>query len=127
MLRIAKRTGKATKLSANWLLLSELMAEFIKVANLDELKPDEVKAVNVGGVRIALYRLANEVFATSDICTHAGCLFSESGYVQKREVECGCHSSRFDIKTGQVVQEPAVEAIKVYPVKIESGSVLVEI
>ena len=103
------------------------MAEFIKVANLDELKPDEVKAVSVGGIRIALYRLGNEVLATSDICTHAGCLLSESGYLKEKEVECGCHSSRFNIKTGQVIQEPAVEPLKVYPVKIESGGVLVEI
>ncbi|OGY26566.1 MAG: hypothetical protein A2Z24_00165 [Candidatus Woykebacteria bacterium RBG_16_44_10] len=103
------------------------MAEFIKVANLDELKEDEIRAVNVAGVRIALYRLSNEVFATSDICTHAGCLLSDSGYTQGEEAECGCHSSRFNLKTGVVTQEPAVEPLKSYPVKIESGSVLIEI
>jgi len=113
--------------TANCYLLSELMAEFIRVANLDELKEEAIKAVNVGGVRIALYRFGNEVFATSDICTHAGCLFSESGYVQKREVECGCHSSRFNIKNGEVTQEPAVDSVKIYPVKIESGGVLVQL
>jgi len=103
------------------------MAEFVKVADLDELKVDEIRAVNVAGVRIALYRLGDQIFATSDICTHAGCLFSDSGYTQNEEVECGCHSSRFNFKTGTVTQEPAVEPLKSYPMKVENGSVLIEI
>jgi len=103
------------------------MAQLIKVAELSELKEDEAKAVSAAGLRIALYRLGNEVFATSDICTHAGCLFSESGYLRGEEIECGCHSSQFNVKTGKVTQEPAVEPVKTYPVKVQGEDVLVEV
>ena len=103
------------------------MAETVKVATLAELKEEEVKAVNVGGIRIALYTIGTEVFATTDICTHAGCLLSESGYLKVDEVECGCHSSKFNIKTGAVVAEPAVEPLKTYPVKIIGNDVFVEV
>jgi len=103
------------------------MAETVKVATLAELKEGEIKAVSVGGIRIALHTLGTQVFATSDICTHAGCLLSESGYLRGEEVECGCHSSKFNIKSGAVITEPAVETLKTYPVKIVGEDVFVEI
>ena len=103
------------------------MAEDVKVAQLAELKEGEIKAVNVGGIRIALHTIGTQVFATSDICTHAGCLLSESGYVRGEEVECGCHSSKFNVKNGSVLAEPAVEPLKTYPVKIVGQDVFVEI
>ena len=103
------------------------MAELVKVASLSELKEGEIKAVNVGGIRIALHTLGTQVSATSDICTHAGCLLSESGYVRGEEVECGCHSSKFNIKSGEVIAEPAAEPLKTYPVKIVGEDVFVEV
>ena len=103
------------------------MAEFKKVASLSEVKGGEVKGISVEGQDIALYRLGKEVFATSDICTHAGCILSENHYLEGEEVECACHGSRFKIKTGENTRPPAAEPLKTYQTKIEGEDILIEV
>ena len=103
------------------------MADFHKVATLSELKEGEVLGVEVGGERIALYKLGEELFATTDICTHDECHLSENFSVESEEVECTCHGSKFDIKSGEVVQPPAFEPLQTFSVKVEGEDVLVEI
>ena len=102
------------------------MAEFKPGAKLSELKDGEVKGVKVGGEEIALYRIGDEVFATSDICTHEQCVISENYDVQGEEVECTCHGSHFNIKSGENTVPPAAEPLKTYPVNIKGDDVLVE-
>lgn len=100
---------------------------FQKVANLSELAEGKVRGVKVGGEEIALYRLGDEVFATSDICAHEQCVISENYYVEGEEVECTCHGSRFDIRSGENTTPPAAEPLKTYKAKVEGDDVLVEI
>ena len=97
-----------------------------KVAKLSELKDGQVKAIKLNGEEIALFRLGGEVSATSDICTHEQCVISENYYIDGEEVECTCHGSHFNIKTGENTVPPAAEPLKTYPVKIEGDDVLVE-
>ncbi|OGY25684.1 MAG: hypothetical protein A2Z11_04510 [Candidatus Woykebacteria bacterium RBG_16_43_9] len=100
---------------------------FQKVASLSDLKEGEVRGVKIDSEEIALYRLGNEVLATSDICTHAECIISENYDVQGEEVECTCHGSHFNIKTGENTVPPAAEPLKTYPVKIEDDDILIEV
>src|SRR4030067_3715868 len=100
---------------------------FQKVASLSDLKEGEVRGVKIDSEEIALYRLGNEVLATSDICTHAECIISENYDVQGEEVECTCHGSHFNIKTGENTVPPAAEPPKTYPVKIEDDDILIEV
>lgn len=103
------------------------MAETVIVAKLSNLKDGEVKGAKLNGEEIALYRQGNEVFATSDICTHEDCVISENYDVQGEEVECTCHGSHFNIKTGENTVPPAAEPLKTYPVRIEDEDVLIEV
>jgi len=103
------------------------MSDFQKAAKLSELKDGEVKGVKLNGEEIALYRLGDEVFATSDICTHEQCVISENYYIDGEEVECTCHGSHFNIKTGENTVPPAAEPLKTYPTKVEDDDVLIEI
>ena len=103
------------------------MSNFQKATELSNLKEGEVTGVKVGDEQIALYRLGDEVFATTDICTHAECEISENYYVEGEEVECTCHRSRFKIKTGENTVPPAAEPLKVFKVKVEGDDVLVEV
>jgi len=103
------------------------MSEFKKVATLPELKEGEVKGLSVNGQQIALYRLGDQVFATTDICTHEQCVISENYYIDGEEVECTCHGSHFEIKTGKNTVPPAAEPLQIYPVKVEDEDVFIQI
>ncbi len=103
------------------------MSETAKGAKLSDLKDGEVKVVNVGGGEVALYRIGDEVFAIENICTHVGCVISENNNIEGEEVECTCHGSRFNIKTGAVTNPPATKPLKTYSIKVKGEDVLVKI
>jgi nitrite reductase/ring-hydroxylating ferredoxin subunit len=42
-------------------------------------------------------------------------------------VVCQLHLSQFDLRTGEVNNPPATEPLRLYNVKIEEGSIFVEI
>ncbi|MEX0622014.1 MAG: non-heme iron oxygenase ferredoxin subunit [Candidatus Woykebacteria bacterium] len=98
-----------------------------KAAKLSELNDGEVKGVKVNDEEIALFRLGDEVFATADICTHEQCVISENYDLQGEEVECTCHGSHFNIKTGENTVPPAAEPLKTYLTLVEGDDILIEI
>jgi len=102
---------------------------FQKVASLPEIAQGSVKGVNFKGERIAIFNLGGEIFATTDVCTHEGCLISDNHIIEDdgKTVECTCHGSHFNIKTGEVTGPPAAESLKTYKVKVEGEEVFVEV
>jgi nitrite reductase/ring-hydroxylating ferredoxin subunit len=97
-----------------------------KAAGVGEVEDNGVIGVNVGGTDVALYRLGNEFFATSNICTHAFAYLSD-GWVEDGRVECPLHQGLFDIRTGKATCAPLTRDIATYPVKVEGEDLLVEI
>ena len=97
---------------------------WIRIASVDELADDEVKSVNVQGVRVALYRVDGEFFATDDRCTHAEALMSE-GYVEDGCIECPLHQARFDIRTGKVQCAPATEDLRTHAIRREADEIYI--
>ena len=53
-----------------------------EVANADEVREDEPLAVKVGETLIALIRLDDQVYGTSNVCTHQFALMSD-GFVDR--------------------------------------------
>lgn len=98
--------------------------EWIKVASAQELGMDEVKAVNVAGYSIALYRIEAGFFATDSMCTHGRALLSE-GFVEDGCVECPLHQGRFDIRTGKAMCAPVTVDLRTYAVKLEGDDIYV--
>ncbi len=70
----------------------------------------------------ALYKLEDGVYCTDNSCSHEYSPLCE-GMVMDGEVYCPKHGSRFDIRTGAVVNFPATTDVKTYPTKIEDGMV----
>lgn len=61
-----------------------------------------------------LFVRGNNVWAVARKCTHLGCMLH---YREKEDfLECPCHQSRFS-KEGQVLNGPARNPLKVYPVE----------
>ena len=98
----------------------------MKACSLSELPEEGALRVVLDGVPICLARSQGEVFAISDICSHADVSLSE-GDVEDGTVECWLHGSRFDLRSGKPIGLPATTPISVYPVKIDGGDVLVSV
>ena len=97
-----------------------------KVARFDALGDGDVIGVEIDGQPVALYRIGDEVFATEGMCTHAEGLLAD-GWVEDGAIECPLHQARFDIRTGKALCAPATEDLRIYPVKVESGDVLIDL
>ena len=101
-------------------------ANWIDALAADELPTDDVLGVAVDGRDIALYTVGNEVYATDNICTHGHARLCD-GFLEAHEIECPLHQGKFDVRDGRPTCEPAVEAVRSYPVKIEGQRVFVRI
>jgi len=67
-----------------------------------------------------------EFYAIDDLCTHGEVSLSE-GEVIGCFVECWAHGSRFDVRTGEPDELPAITPVKTYPVRIDGERVLVDV
>lgn len=102
------------------------MAEFVKVADKDELAPGERKVVEVDGTWVALFNLDGELHAIADICTHDDGPLAE-GPLHGHVIECPRHGATFDVRTGEVLSFPAITPVPSYEVKVEGDDVLVSV
>jgi nitrite reductase/ring-hydroxylating ferredoxin subunit len=78
----------------------------------------------VDGHRIALYVVDDEVYATSNICTHQFALLSD-GYQENGEIECPLHQGRFDVRSGKALCSPLTVDLATYQVEVREGDVWV--
>lgn len=98
-----------------------------KIGTYSDLLDEQIAAVSVDGVKIALYKIKENVFATNEMCTHDECSLEDFGKIRGDEVECMCHGAMFNIKTGEVTKGPATIALKTYPVKIINDDIWIEL
>lgn len=99
----------------------------IKVADFSEIPEEGMKAFKVGEKKIAIYKIAGKIYATSNECTHEQCDIEEHHAIHFDVVECTCHGSQFDIKTGGVMMPPATERLATYRTEINGNDILIEI
>ncbi len=98
--------------------------EFIEAGKAGELAPGTMKRVDLRGRRILLVNVDGRVCAADDTCTHEDASLS-TGVLRGELVKCPLHGSRFNVCTGKVLEEPAEEDLRTYPVRLEGGRILV--
>ena len=99
--------------------------DFVKVAYVKDIQPSQMKEVEVNGENICLGNVEGKYYAIGSICTHEGGPLAD-GTLQGYEVECPWHSSKFDVRTGEVTSPPASEPEPAYEVKVDGNSILVK-
>ena len=99
---------------------------FTRVCALGDVPEEGALGVEVGGTPVAVVRSEGEVFAISDICSHAEVNLSE-GEVEDGTIECWLHGSCFELASGKPINPPAVQAVPTYAVKIDGDDVLVSL
>lgn len=102
------------------------MSEFVRVANAADIAPGRMRRVAVAGRRIMICNVEGRYYATDDTCTHEDASLS-TGSLRGDLVKCPLHGSRFNVRTGEVQDDPATENLRTYAVRIEHGAILVEI
>jgi len=102
------------------------MAEFRKAARTEDVPAGQGKKVKAGRKHIALFNIDGTYCAIDDTCPHRGGPLWE-GEVAGTTVTCPWHRSRFDLKTGDVVNPPADVGVSRYNVRVVDNDVEIEI
>jgi nitrite reductase (NADH) small subunit len=108
----------------------------------DELSIGDIRSVRIGPVDVALMKApSGHIFALRDSCAHNGALLSRGrlgplvvsngpGNYERDDsrcaVRCPWHGFEFDVETGLCPADPTRFRVRVYPVSIEDGFVVVE-
>jgi len=95
-------------------------------AKRSELEGRDVTGVACQGRRVALYRLGDEIFATSDACPHLGASLSD-GCVVEGFIECPLHFALFDIRTGAADGGMTTKAVRTLPTKVEHDDIYIDL
>jgi len=103
------------------------MGSWLAVCAVDDIAVEDVRRFQHDGAEYAIYRLGESEFhATAGHCTHEKMLLCE-GIVEGDEIECPKHYGRFDIRSGQALGAPVFIGLETFPVKIEAGTVYLEV
>jgi 3-phenylpropionate/trans-cinnamate dioxygenase ferredoxin subunit len=94
----------------------------VRVAPLAAIEEEDVMRFDHAGRTYAIYRLADEVYATDGLCTHEQVHLAD-GLVMDHVIECPKHNGRFDIRNGRALGAPACIDLKTYAAKIEDGDI----
>ena len=105
------------------LLSKKKKNEWVEVAGIDDFTVS--MQVNLGRHDYTLYKVDGEVYCTQGSCSHE---FSPlcDGIVMDGKVFCEKHGSRFDIRSGKVIDLPATQDLKTYEVKVEDGRISIK-
>ncbi len=102
----------------------ESKVEFVEIAPASELPSGERLFVEIEGKAIVIFNIADQLFAIGDICTHDDGPLGD-GDLEGFNIVCPRHGAEFDVRTGKVMQMPAVIDVPAYPVKIIDGMIQV--
>ena len=102
------------------------MGDFYPAMKSDALADGSLATADVNGTHVLLSKIGGEVHAISGTCTH-----EESdlgiGFLVEDRVVCALHLSQFDLKSGEVLNPPATVPLKRFNVKIDGGTIFVEV
>jgi succinate dehydrogenase / fumarate reductase, iron-sulfur subunit len=113
---------------------SAVRNNWVPLANLSELPPDEVTTVllkyetrnGIYSQRVSspvlVSRLGDELVCYKSACTHLGCTVRWDG--RSDQFRCACHGGAFD-RTGNVTAGPPPRPMDRYETKVDAGMLLV--
>jgi 3-phenylpropionate/trans-cinnamate dioxygenase ferredoxin component len=99
---------------------------FVSVAQVSDIAPGTLLRVEVDGRLICLANVDGAIYAFDDDCPHIGGPLDE-GDLEGHVLTCPIHLAQFDVRSGRVLRGPASEHMRMYPVRIEGGQVLISV
>jgi len=98
----------------------------VTVAKTNEFVDGEMKQVSANGAEILLARVGGEFHAVGAHCTHYGAPLVE-GVLSGDRIVCPWHHACFELRTGNLQEPPALDALPHYEVKVENDRVIVRV
>ena len=101
------------------------MSPWIKVAELAELPPGEIREFFVADQIVAVANVDGEIFALDGICAHQGGPLGQ-GQLTGCLVTCPWHGWQYDVRSGQ---QPLHESVRLatFQVRVEQDTILLHI
>ena len=100
------------------------MKKWVQASPVSDFDSVDRKMVDLGGnLQIGLFKVSGDFYAISAWCSHQRATMVH-GDLDGFELMCPLHGARFDIRNGQALSLPAVQAVNTYKVKVEDGHVL---
>lgn len=100
--------------------------DLIRLCAIDEIEEAEGLGVDAGGVKVAVWKVGDTVFATGDVCSHGEASLSADGMIEGIEIICALHMGSFDVRTGEAMSAPCHRPIPTYKVTLIEGDVYIE-
>jgi 3-phenylpropionate/trans-cinnamate dioxygenase ferredoxin subunit len=103
------------------------VSQWIGACRVDAIEAEDVIRFDHAGRTFAIYRSPDDAYyATDGLCTHEQVHLAD-GFVMGNIIECPMHNGRFDYRTGEAKGAPACVNLRTYRVKVESGTVFVDL
>ena len=103
-----------------------LQVAFTRIGKLKEIPPGTAKVYEVRSRPIAVCNVDGKLYAIDDVCTHDGGSLDQ-GVLDEFEVECPRHGARFDVRSGDVTEGPAVLPVDTFPIRLEGDEIEVDV
>lgn len=98
----------------------------IEIACVKDVTPGNIKGIEKNGESILIANVNGSYYAIGNVCTHMGCNLSE-GTLTGDTVQCACHGSVFNVKTGAVEKGPAENSEPSYSLRVDGDRILVDL
>ncbi len=102
------------------------MGDFVKAASTGEISPGQCRLVVLKGKEIVVFNVGGDFFALDNLCTHEEGPLCE-GEIEGHEVTCPWHGAKFDIRTGEVLCDPAYEDVARHNLRVSGTDIEVEV
>ena len=98
----------------------------IEIASTKDVTQGKMMGVEKNGKALLIANVDGTYHAIGNICTHMGCKLSD-GTLIGDTVQCVCHGSIFNLKTGAVEQGPAEKPEPSFSLRVDGDKILADL
>jgi nitrite reductase/ring-hydroxylating ferredoxin subunit len=98
-----------------------------QVAKVKDIAPGTMLGADVGGQKLLVANIGGEFFAMRSVCNHMGGPL-EKGKLEGNVVTCPWHHSKWDVKTGKLIEFPTpLPPEPVFKTMVEGDEIFVDV
>lgn len=100
------------------------MSHWRSVARVADCRIGEMYCIKREQQRILIANVAGQFYAVDQRCSHEDASLCQ-GALQGLRIKCPLHGSRFDLISGQALEDPATAPLRTYAVRVEQEQIYI--